>query len=79
MCWPVVYAVDMACDVVAHVEAWVLEMAAFLSGDAKGCFEKPQYRQMPSVSNGYYALISFQASPCICACYMRDYCIHTSD
>ena len=36
--WPLVYAVDMACDVVAHVE---VKLANAIWGDKRGCFQRP--------------------------------------
>ena len=39
--WPLVYAVDMACNVVAHVEARLSLMAEAMWGNRRGCFEKP--------------------------------------
>ena len=48
-CWPIVYAVDMACDVVAHMEAREPQLASALWGDRKGCFETPSASVLPEV------------------------------
>ena len=48
-CWPVVYAVDMACDVVAHMEAREPQLASALWGDRKGCFQIPSAKALPEV------------------------------
>ena len=37
--WPLAYAVDMACDVVAHVEVRAPKLAKVMWGDRCGCFE----------------------------------------
>ena len=47
--WPTVYAVDMACDVVAHAEARYPQLATALWGDRKGCLEPPQCHTPPKV------------------------------
>lgn len=47
--WPAVYAVDMACDVVAHTEAREPHLANSLWGDRRGCFEKPTTDSLPKV------------------------------
>ena len=47
--WPLVYAVDMACDVVAHMEARLPQMAAAIWGNRRGCFEKPCPGRAPQV------------------------------
>lgn len=39
--WPLVYAVDMACDVVAHVEVREPKLANAMWGDRRGCFQRP--------------------------------------
>ena len=39
--WAVVYAVDMACDVVAHLEARHPALAHHLWRDRRGCFQRP--------------------------------------
>ena len=39
--WPLVYAVDMACDVVAHVEVREPKLANAMWGDRRGCFQQP--------------------------------------
>ena len=48
-CWPLVYAVDMACDVVAHMEVRKPQLATALWGDRRGCFQKPSKRAKPEV------------------------------
>lgn len=48
--WPLVYAVDMACDVVAHIEAREPLLANTMWSDRRGCFEKPKPRVTPEVS-----------------------------
>ena len=48
-CWPLVYAVDMACDVVAHTEVREPQLANLLWGDRRGCFEKPTTDALPNV------------------------------
>ena len=41
--WPLVYAVNMSCGVVAHVEAREPKLANAMSwGERRGCFEKPR-------------------------------------
>lgn len=50
-CWPTVYAVDMACDVVAHMEVREPQLASALWGDRRGCFEVPSASTSPQVSN----------------------------
>ena len=47
--WPLVYAVDMACDVVAHIEARDPQLANALWGERRGCFEEPSKRVTPKV------------------------------
>ena len=49
--WPLVYAVDMACDVAAHMEVRDPKLATALWGDRRGCFEKPSKRGTPEVSH----------------------------
>lgn len=39
--WPVVLAVDMACDVVSHIECRQPILAHAIWGERRGCFEKP--------------------------------------
>ena len=39
--WPVVYAMDMACDV-AHAELRNPLLTNVLWGDRRGCFERPK-------------------------------------
>ena len=46
--WPLVYAVDMACDV-AHVEVRVPKLA-MMWGDRLGCFERPEKTKDPKVN-----------------------------
>ncbi len=40
--WPAVFAVDMACDVAAHLEARLPKLANAIWGDRRGCFEEPK-------------------------------------
>ena len=47
--WPLVYAVDMACDVVAHAEARLPLMAEAMWGNRRGCFKKPCPERPPQV------------------------------
>ena len=47
--WPVVFAVDMACDVTAHVEVHHPKLANALWGERRGCFQKPHPRNDPQV------------------------------
>ena len=47
--WPIVYAVDMACDVVAHLEVRQPKLASQFWGDRRGCFEKPSPLSQPKV------------------------------
>ena len=47
--WPLVYAVDMACDVVAHTEVRLPALANDLWGERRGCFEKPSTNSQPNV------------------------------
>ena len=47
--WPLVYAVDMACDVVAHLEVREPKLASVLWGDRRGCFQKPCNTSAPQV------------------------------
>ena len=51
--WPVVFAVDMACDVVAHVEVRHPNLATALWEDRRGCFQKPHPRNDPQVCCSY--------------------------
>ena len=48
-CWPLVYAVDMACDVVAHVQVRDSKLATAVWGDSRGCFQKLNKRATPEV------------------------------
>ena len=48
--WPLVYAVDMACDVVAHTEVREPCLASALWGERRGCFEIPKPGIQPQVS-----------------------------
>ena len=56
--WPLLYAVDMACDVVTHIEARDPQLANTLWGERRGCFEKPSKRVTPKVamSNKYVCI-----------------------
>ena len=47
--WPVVYAVDMTCDVVAHAEVHNPLLANVLWGDRRDCFERPKHQHTPQV------------------------------
>ena len=47
--WPVVFAVDMACDVAAHLQACHPQLANALWGERRGCFEKPINDRKPMV------------------------------
>ena len=47
--WPVVFAVDMACDVAAHVEVQHPNLAIALLLDRSGCFWKPHPQNDPQV------------------------------
>ena len=47
--WPIVYAVDMACDVVAHMEVREPKLASEMWGERRGCFEKPCATKQPQV------------------------------
>lgn len=47
--WPLVYAVDMACDVVAHIETREPQLARVMWGKRRGCFEKPESGTAPMV------------------------------
>ena len=58
--WPLVYAVDMACDVVAHMEAREPSYAKALWDDRRGCFQKPHKRKSPEV--------------CQFNCYILNHC-----
>ena len=57
--WPIVYAVDMACDVVAHMEAREPQLASALWGDRKGCFETPSASALPEVRYVNKLLVPF--------------------
>ena len=48
--WPVVFAVDMVCDVAAHVEVRHPKLATALWGERRACFQKPHPRNDPQVS-----------------------------
>lgn len=48
--WPLAYAVDMACDVVAHMAVRAPKLARALWGERRGCFEKPKIGINPKVS-----------------------------
>ena len=47
--WPLAYAVDMACDIVAHTEVRNPSLAKTLWGERRGCFEKPK-KEIPHVN-----------------------------
>ena len=47
--WPTILAVDMACDVVAHIECHELQLSHALWKDRRGCFEKPISTSSPQV------------------------------
>ncbi len=47
--WPTVFAVDMACDVVAHTEARYLQLANALWGNRRACLEPPSTVHPPKV------------------------------
>ena len=47
--WPSVLAVDMACDVIAHIECQRPQLAQSLWGERRGCFEKPVTGASPQV------------------------------
>ena len=56
--WPVVFAVDMACDVTAHVEVRHPKLANALWGKRRACFQKPHPRNDPQVCihiDNYYS------------------------
>ena len=48
--WPVIYAVDMACDIAAHVGTRNPQLANALWGNRQGCFESPSRNKDPEVS-----------------------------
>ena len=48
--WPLAYAVDMACDVVAHTEVRVPKLARAMWNNRRGCFQEPKKGQDPTVS-----------------------------
>ena len=45
-----VYAVDMACDVVAHIEVRYPKLANAIWAEKCGCFQQPKQGIMPEVS-----------------------------
>ena len=53
--WPVVYAVDMACDVVAHTEVRLPRMADVFWGECRCCFETPCSGRTPQVCRTAYS------------------------
>ena len=56
--WPVVFAVDMACDVTAHVEVRHPKLANALWGERRACFQNPHPRNDPQVCihiDNYYS------------------------
>ena len=50
-CWPLLYAVDMACDIVAHTEVREPQLANPLWEDQRGFFERPSTTIPPKVLN----------------------------
>ena len=67
-CWPTVYAVDMACDVVAHMEVREPQLASAMWGDRRGCFEVPSASTPPKVSyihKSVSGLIIFTYKTCL--------------
>ena len=49
-CWPTVYAVDISCDIVAHMEVREPQLASAMWGNRRGCFEVPSASTPPKVS-----------------------------
>ena len=67
-CWPTVYAVHMACDVVAHMEIREPQLASAMWGNRRGCFEVPSASTPPKVSyihNSVSGLIIFTYKTCL--------------
>lgn len=64
--WPTVYAVDMACDVVVHMEVREPRLASTLWGDRRGCFEVPSTFTSPKVRYSILQCTYWMdiASPC---------------
>lgn len=58
--WPLVYAVDMACDVVAHIEVSHPKLANAMWGERRGCFQQPKQGITPEVSpmHEYFIIIN---------------------
>ena len=56
--WPVVFAVDMACDVAAHLEVRHPKLATALWQDRRACFEKPHPRNDPQVCCTQYMIVA---------------------
>ena len=48
--WALAYAVDLACNVVAHMEVRAPQVAKTMWGERHGCFEKPKMNVDPKVS-----------------------------
>ena len=48
--WPTIYTVDMACDLVAHIEVTHSKLSRLLWGDRSGCFEIPTTISKPKVT-----------------------------
>ena len=48
--WPLAFAVDMACDVVAHTEVREPKLAKMMWGERRGCFEVPKINEKPNIS-----------------------------
>ena len=46
--WPLVYALDMACDVATHVQVREPKLADVLWGERRGCFEIPKEGVVPN-------------------------------
>ena len=49
--WPIVYAADMARDVVAHIAVREPRLASEMWGEHRGCFEKPSSTYRPQVGD----------------------------
>ena len=47
--WPLVYAVDMACDVVGHTEVRHPKHANAMWREKRGCFQQPKQGVIPEV------------------------------
>ena len=55
--WPLVYAVDMVCDVVAHVEIREPKLANAMWGNRRGCFQRPVPGIPPKVTATIFLII----------------------